>query len=353
MAIRVATAGQSDLRLSAQSTKRNFTTALTGGPFSGDVVGHWRAVFVRLPAGYGALNQRFAIMGWDSGAAGSFSTTQDWCIRIPGGQASTTPPTSLRLQVLDNSTAAAWTGSEGNIDTIPQFVSGTVYLVATGVSNVGTNASPVWRSWAAVCPVGGSPSTQVAATATSAGFLSGTTQRIFNQVFTRLSTVRTPPDVALEEVAYVTGDFPWDTANSRPHHDALQALAAAGSNSFLTYEGLLAAQNAGTLPYANCRQGKGRAEYRFTLRNLAQGLTNSGAIAGDLSEQGSIGGLADVASIAPHRSARPATSSSLAGARWPGPRAAPIRAAPPRWNGDGKASPPATRCRAWIGRRWM
>lgn len=299
MAIRVATAGQSDLRLASQQTKRSFTTALSTGPFSGDIVGHWRAFFVRLPTGYSSLNQRFAILGWDSAGTGSFSSTQDWVTRIPGGAVVTTPITALRLQLTDGSTAAAYSGSEGNIDTIPQFVSGTVCLVVTGVTNIGTNASPVWRSWAAICPVAGSPSSQVAATATTSGFLSGTTQRIFNQVFVRQSTVRTPADTALEEVAYVTGDFPWDTVSNRPHHAALQALAASGTNPFLTYEGLLAAQNAGSLPYGNCRQGKGRAEYRYTLRNLTTGLANTGAIAGDLTEQGTVGGLADVASIAP------------------------------------------------------
>ncbi|OYZ13956.1 MAG: hypothetical protein B7Y35_09045 [Sphingomonadales bacterium 28-64-96] len=277
-------------------TKRNFLTALSTGPFSGDVVGHWRAFFVRLPAGYGALNQRFAMLGWDFGDTGTFGTTQDWVTRIPGGASATAP---LRLQVQDNSTAAAWPGSEGVISSIPQFVVGTVYLVATGVCNTGTNASPVWRNFAAVCPVGGSASSQVGATASGASFLTGTTQRIFNQVFVRQGTIRTPQDVAMEEVVYVTGDFPWDTVNNRPHHDALQALAGAGGNPFLTYEGLIAAQNAGSLPYANCRQGKGRAEYRFTLRSLAAGLTNTGATAGILTEQGTPGGLADIASIAP------------------------------------------------------
>lgn len=299
MAIRVANVGQSDLRLSSQVTKRNFLIALSAGPFTGDVVGHWRAFLVRLPAGYSSLNQRFAMLGWDNANLGSFNTTQDWTMRIPGGQASSTPPTALRLQIVDTSIGTAWPGTEGNIDTIPQLVSGTVYLVAAGVTNNGTNASPVWRSWAAACPVGGSASSQVAATATASTFLTGTTQRIFNQVFTRLGTTRTPQDVALEEVVYVTGDFPWDTASNRPHHAALQALAASGTNPFLIYEGLIAAQNAGSLPYANCRQGKGRAEYRFTLRNLGSGLANTGAIAGDLTEQGTIGGLADVASIAP------------------------------------------------------
>ncbi len=301
MAIRVANVGQSDLRLSSQVTKRNFLTALSTGPFSGDVVGHWRAFFVRLPAGYAALNQRFAVLGWDFGETGTFGTTQDWVTRIPGGASATAP---LRLQVQDNSVAAAWPGSEGVINSIPQFVVDTVYLVVTGVTNSGTNASPVWRNFAAVCPVGGSASSQVGTTASGASFVTGTTQRIFNQVFVRQGSIRTPQDVAMEELVYVTGDFPWDTANNRPHPDALQALAGAGGNPFLTYEGLIAAQNAGTLPYSNLRtenggQGKGRAEYRFTLRSLTAGLTNTGATAGNLTEQGTPGGLADVASIAP------------------------------------------------------
>lgn len=296
MAIRVASVGQSDLRIAATQTKRNFITALNTSPFSGDVVGHWRAVFVRLPAGYATLNQRYAMMGWDSGGAGSYNTTQDWTVRLNGGANATVP---MRPQITDASVSQAWAGTEGNIGSVPQLVEGAVYLVVAGVANTGSNASPVWRNYAAICPAGGTASSQVAATATAAGFLTGTTQRIFHQVFTRAGSTRTPQDVALEEVVYVTGDFPWDTANNRPHHDALQALAASGTNPFLTYEGLIAAQNAGGLPYANCRQGKGRAEYRFTLRSLATGLANTGAITGNLSEQGTVGGLADVTPIAP------------------------------------------------------
>ncbi len=304
MAIRVANIGQSDLRLSSQVTKRNFLTALSTGPFSGDVVGHWRAFFVRLPAGYGALNQRFAMLGWDFGDTGTFGTTQDWVTRIPGGASATAP---LRLQVQDTSTAGAWAGTEGVISSIPQFVVNTVYLVITGVANIGTNASPVWRNFAAVCPVGGSASSQVGATASGAGFLTGTTQRIFNQVFVRQGSIRTPADVAMEEVVYVTGDFPWDTVNNRPHHAVIEALARASGGPVLTYETLIAGQSAGSLSasdYPNLRvenggQGKGRAEYRFTLRTLAAGLTNSGATAGNLTEQGTPGGLADIASIVP------------------------------------------------------
>ena len=265
---------------------------------SGDeaVVGHWRAFFVRLPAGYAALNQRFAMLGFDTGGLGSYNNGNDWVVRIPGGALSSPVGIRQRLQLTDGT---AWTSTESNIETIPQLAAGTVYLVVTGVANTGTNSTPVWRNFAAVCPVGGSAASQVGATATAATFLSATTMRVFHQLFPRTGSTRTPADVAMEETAYVTGDFPWDTTNNRPHHAALEALAASGGNPFLTYEALISAQNAGTLPYANCRPGKGRADFRFTLRNLAGGLTNSGTAGGTLAEDGTPGGLADVASIAP------------------------------------------------------
>lgn len=309
MAIQVQTAGQTDLRIASPQTKRNFATALTGGPFSSDVVGHWRAFFVRVPGGYTTLNQRFAMMGWDTGGTGSFASTQDWVIRIPGDTASVS---QRRLQLQDNSTSSAFAGTEGNLSAMPQFTispSLVPALVVMGVTNIGTNGSPIWRTWAAVCNVGGGViHTYVAPTVTAAGFITSVTQRIFHQVFVRQSTVRTPPEIAMEEVIYCTGDFPWDTVTNpssgatgvgRPHHDALLALAGGGSNPLLTYEDLISAQNAGTLPYADCRQGKGRAEYRFTLRNLTDGLVNSGAISGNLAEDGTPGGLSDVSSIAP------------------------------------------------------
>lgn len=298
MAIQVGTYQQTDLRLTSFTNKRNFNTALTGGPFSGDVVGHWRAFFVRLPSGYNLLNQRIVMAGADLNGAGSFNNGNDWTTRIPGGSLGTPTNIRQRLQLMD---ATAWTSLEGNITTISQIAIGTVYLVVTGVANTGSNASPVWRNFAAICPVGGTPESEVGATATTTTFLANTNQRIFEILLPRLTTVASPAGTTMEEVAYCTGDFPWDTANNRPHHDALAALA---TNGGLTYETMLAAQNAGTLGYANLRtenggNGKGRLEYRFTLRDLSAGLVNSGAIAGNLSEAGTPGGLTVVSQIAP------------------------------------------------------
>jgi hypothetical protein len=300
MAIQVVTQNQSDLRPAATVTKRNFNTALAAGPFSGDVVGHWRAFFVRLPAGHAASNQRHAIAGHDAAGTGVFTGGGDWVMRLAGGTFSTTA-IRQRPQVREASSAAsAWSGSEGDISSVPQLAVDTNAILLAGICNIGTNASPVWRNWAALCPVGGAAASQVGATATTAAYLVGTSQVLLGQLLGRISSVAPLAGTRLEDYAHANGDFPWDTANNRPHHAAIEALAASGANPFLTYEGLIAAQNAATLPYANCRQGKGELLYRYTLRNLGAGLANSGTAAnGNLAEQGTAGGLTDAASIVP------------------------------------------------------
>lgn len=302
MAIQVQTLNATDLRLATAYPKRNYATALSVGGAAGQVVGHWHGVWVRLPATY-AGSGRPALLGWDFGGAGAFNTTQDCVIRIPQDSFATTT-IRRRLQITYGSGSQAFAGTEGNISGIDQIGYGVPTLIIAGVSNIGTNAAPVWRNWAAICPSGGTPTSMVAATATAAAYVTGTTGRLFHQIFVRQGS-STIVGTALEEAVLVTGDFPWDTLNNRPHHAALQALAGAGANPFVDYAGLVAAQNAGTLPYPNLRteggaQGRGTIEFRFSLANLAAGLINQGAQAGqNLSESGAVGGLADVASIVP------------------------------------------------------
>lgn len=289
MAIQASVGGSNvaseDLRLAAPIIKRNYTTAIAVGGAAGQVVGHWRAVWVRLPASY-AGSGRPAIMGFDNGGTAGFNSTNDCVIRIP--QESFSNAAVRRRVQLGYSNAAGgqvYAGTEGDIGSISQFGYHTPTLLIDGVINIGSNASPVWRNFVAVCPAGGTPQSQVAATASASGWLNGTTGRLFHQIFCAQSTgtTRTPAGLALEHAALITGDFPWDTANNRPHWDAIRALAGSGGNPFLTYQGLVDGMNAGTLPYADLRSNgdavnprPGRAELTgyWTLRDFATGLAN-------------------------------------------------------------------------------
>ena len=205
---------------------------------------------------------------------------------------------------------SAWATGEGDLTGMAQLGYSSTALIIDGVINIGTNAAPVWRNFATVCLAGGTPETFVGATATAAAFLSATTIKLFHQVFAAQSTgtSRTPAGLALEHTALVLGDFPWDTVNGRPHHDAIRALAGSGANPFLNYQGLVTAQNAATLPYANLRteggaQGRGAVELWFSLSTLTAGLVNQGSItSSDLSittQASNPNPLETVASIAP------------------------------------------------------
>uniref|UniRef100_UPI0035629397 hypothetical protein n=1 Tax=Sandarakinorhabdus sp. TaxID=1916663 RepID=UPI0035629397 len=311
MAIQVATLGGADLRLASPVIKRNYTSAISVGGAAGQVVGHWRAFWVRLPATWAGAG-RPAIMGFDNGGTATFGSTNDTVVRVPQESFSTVS-VRRRIQLAYGNTVQLYATGEGDIGSISQLAYLTPTLVIDGVVNIGSNAAPVWRNFVAVCAAGGTVETYVAATASNATWLTGTTGRLFHQVFCAQSTgtTRTPVGTALEHTALVTGDFPWDSANARPHHDAIRALAASGANPFLNYQGLIDAQNAGSLPYANLRSngdaanprpGRGELSYWYTLKDFTTGLANAGTVAATPLTQNTLtdaAGLAAVAAIAP------------------------------------------------------
>jgi hypothetical protein len=310
MAIQVQTLGATDLRLAANINKANYSAGRSIGGQAGQIMGHWRAIIVRLPASGFSANAAFVMLGRDNGGNGNFSSGDDTTLRIGGDSASQganrlRPIARYRSSSIDAFAGTA--GAEGAAASIPQLaLAPGVHLIIEGISNIGSNASPVWRGWAAACQIGsGVPASHVAATAINPTWLAGTNGSLLRQIFAAAGTgnARTPVGVAIEQVALVQGDFPWDTANNRPHHDAVAALAGVGAGPFLTYEMLVAAQNGGALPYADCDQGLGNLDYWWTLRTLADGLANNGS-AGPASltqtNWNSLsGGLADLPDLAP------------------------------------------------------
>jgi hypothetical protein len=307
MAIQVQTVGATDLRLAAAVVKPNYGTGRSIGGVAGQVMGHWRAMFVRIPGSGFTLNGAYAMLGSDANNGGNFTAGDDTALRIFGtGSANALRP-SARYRSGSTEAFAGTAGAEGQFTGLTAMsATPNVWLVIEGVTNTGSNASPVWRGWGAVCRVSsGTPSSQVAATAIAASWIGSTTGALIRQIFAAAGTgsARTPVGVAVEQVALVAGDFPWDTANNRPHHDAIAALAGGGANPFHTYASLVAAQNAGTLPYANCDQGLGNLDYHWTLRTLAGGLTNSGsagtATLAQTDWNSLTGGLTNTSDIAP------------------------------------------------------
>jgi hypothetical protein len=312
MAVEVYEQNMADLRPAGTTTKRNFNTALATGPFSGDVCGHWRAFFITLPGYHITSNQRIALAGYDAAGTGTFAGGADWVMRIPGKTLGSPTNIRMRPQVREASGGtSAWAGTEGNITTVPEMLHSLVpvtYLYLMGVTNINTNASPTWRNWAAICPVGGTASSEVAATASAAAFISGTTQVLMSQLLGRISTVAPFKGTRMAQYAHANGDFPWDTVNNRPSHEVIQALARSSGSPTLTYETMIAGQNANSLSaidYPNLRvengaQGKGELLYRYTLADMSGGLTNTGSAAnGNLSLQGTAGGIIGVANIEP------------------------------------------------------
>ena len=303
MAIQVQTIGTTDLRLAADIIKTNYAAGRSIGGQAGRVMGHTRAMMVRLPAGGFSITGSYVMLGRDGGGNGNFNGSNDTALRIGGDSAGALArrPTA-RYRSASVEAYAGTAGAEGQFASLPAMgAAPTSWLLIEGVRNIGTNASPVWKGWSAICPIGsGSPSSAVAATNITAAWISGTTGALLRQIFSIFGTARSPVGLAIEQVVLMAGDFPWDTANDRPHHDAIAALAGVGGNPFLTYQTLVAAQNAGTLPYANCNQGLANLDYWWTLRTLADGLANSGtAGTAMLAQNPAAGGLADGGDIAP------------------------------------------------------
>lgn len=282
MSIRIQTLGATELRPANTVFKRDYRTAITVGGASGQVVGSYMAAWVKLPSPFTG-NQSFNLFGADTDANGLVNETNQSGLQI-GGPAASIGPLRMRWRVGTISV---------NNDGISQLAAGNAYLVLISpATNIGTNASPAWIQWIAFCAPGGTPETLVVAQNTT--LTNSAVQAIISNLFAAASTqsTRTPVGFELEHVAYIDGDFPWDTANNptagvtgsgRPHHAAIQALAGAGTNPFLDYAGLVAAQNAGTLPYANLRSngdtparpGRTAVSFWWKLPNLTT-LANAG-----------------------------------------------------------------------------
>lgn len=333
MAIRISTQGTTQLQLAAGVNKPDFTAARSIAGTSGQIMGYWMAYMVRL-SGDGAWtsNARRFLLGGSSNPGYAGIITENAAGTSEGANAVFLGPDSagtaaltggalrLRPRVIwrtgGNVNGLAFAYASGSVNE-PDFTgltqmtrgAGTAWLCLIGVTNTAAQGSaPVWRGWAANCLIGpgGVASSDVTTIAPSSNWLSntgGSTQTaLMRQIFHASGTGNdTPVGTVIEHVALCQGDFPWDTTNNRPHHHAIQALAGVTGVSPLTYASLVAAQNASTLPYANCRQGRGDLTHHWPLANLGS-LTSTGsatpAAFAAVNYSGS-GGLTDEAAIAP------------------------------------------------------
>lgn len=302
------TAGGDDLRLASNITKRNLSTAITVGGSAGQVAGFWQAMIVQFPAGW-ASNQAHGLMGFDSGQLGAYGGGNDSALMVFGDTFGTT---SLRLRPRSRYNGSG-ANSVPNLDAtgFAQLQRGVPMLLLMGIANTGSatayNATD-FRHFVAVCPINGGTVESLTQTPTAA-YLTNSGTTLLQQLITAQGTglARTPANFTFEHVAFVNGDFPWDTANGRPHHDAIAALAnGAGAPAALhTYETLVLAQNAGTLTYANLRSGRGNLDFWWKLTNKATGRVNSGSGAANTLAYGPTVGtstgatLADASTIAP------------------------------------------------------
>lgn len=313
MAVRLATVGARDLLLAAPLSKgRNWATAITIDG-AANQYGLWRGIFVQLPTAFDG-GQWTTVHGSDVAGFGNYNSGNDYYVSIG---------TDNNTDVGRRRRAMAAHGSGGLItvqiaDTVPQMALGATHLIVDGVSNTSAvPGSPVWVHWLAVCEVGTSnifwASAPVVATSQP---IVGTGGFIARQVFERFGTAtqRTLPGTIAEHLALAQGNFPWDTANNRPHFDAIAALAGGGAGPFHTYESLVAAQNAGTLGYANLLSSKSDLDYWWRLADLAAldnwtGAQSAGANAFATDPAGAQTDVVDHAAIAPAHWANPALAA--------------------------------------------
>ncbi|WP_353218327.1 hypothetical protein, partial [Sandarakinorhabdus sp.] len=284
MAIRVQTTGATDLRVTTDIVKRNLNTAITIAGTSGKVAGFWQAVFLQIPASGFNNGAALPLLAADGSGGGIFNGTNDHVFAVGGDNAANgTFRLKPRVHARSGGTAAfaATTQPFANLPALTRAAN--THLLLWGISNTGTDAAPVWQGWSAMCRVGGDASSEVIAAPITAGYLSAATGILLRQVFhgaTASTSTHTPAGTILQHAAHCDGDFPWDTANNRPHHAALLALAnGTGAGTLHTYASLVAAQNAGSLGYGNLR-GAAKADltHWWTLADLtAGGLANNGS----------------------------------------------------------------------------
>ena len=340
MAIRIAIQGATQLQLASPVLKPgDFTAGRSIGGLANLKAGYWLAFMLRLPAGTAwESNLRRFLLGGGSGTAyagiiteavsntstnigavwlgsdtdnvGTFNGALRLRPRVAwrhGANTSGYFPTGAALPSTSPTGPNEFTG-------LAPITRGTdAWLFVVGVQNIAAapvNDTPIWRIFAANCRMGpgGTVASQVPDyNPINTSWLPSTTAELMRQIFVAASTTitsNTPVDTTMAHVALVQGNFPWDSVNNRPHHDAIAALAGTGSNPFHTYESLVAAQNAGTLGYANLRSGRGDLTHHWTLADLTSaGLTSTGSappVAFAPTNYNSLsGGLAATASIAP------------------------------------------------------
>lgn len=319
---------RAQLQLAASVSKpADYTAARTIAGTAGQIMGGWEACLVFLSSSESAwtTNARRFLLGGASWAsyAGTISEnaaqTSEGSNAIfigpdgTGSAALTGGALQLRPRVMwrAGSGAPAFSYTAGSINendftNLALMTRGVAWLLLKGVTNTAAQGdTPVWRAWAALCRVGtGSATSDVTSIPPATSWLTNTTNvSLMRQIFQANGGGNdTPGGTVVEHVALVQGDFPWDTTNNRPHHAAVEALAGAGANPFLTYAGLVAAQNAGTLPYSNCRQGRGDITHHWTLASTTAGLTSTGSgTPATFVVTNSVGtaGLSDATTIAP------------------------------------------------------
>ena len=285
MAIQTRAAGLTDLRLGSGTgtaiTKAvTYTSNRTIGGVSA-LYGNWIAWFCRFPRSADG-NIDYVIAGSNGNTA--YTGASDSNYRIGGNNPSRGTGRLKAVINLRGNGGLAFTGTENiqtGLDQTPDGNSfrptGFPFLIVQGINYVSGTAT--WRSWTGMVDLTtGAVTSNVGATATSNAWLTGTNNTLLRQVLPSIGqSSDAPAGTIVEHMGLFNGNFPWDTANNRPHHDALAALAGFGSNPFLTYQGLIAAQNANTLPYSNLEMGKSEYDWHWSLSDLTTaGLNNLG-----------------------------------------------------------------------------
>lgn len=195
MSIQVQTVGLTDLRLGADIVKANYAAGRTIGGQAGRVMGHTRAVMVRLPVGFGA-SVSHVILGRDGNNSGNFNSTSDTVLRIGGNGAGALQfRPSVRYRNGSTNAYAGTNEAEGQYTALPAMTLAPArFLLLEGVRNTGTNSSPVWRGWSAICQLdSGTPASALAPTAINSAWISGTSGALMRQVFAAVGGSRPPP----------------------------------------------------------------------------------------------------------------------------------------------------------------
>jgi uncharacterized phiE125 gp8 family phage protein len=199
----------------------NYKQAMTGS-----TPGLTLGFMVRIPATGFNSNTTYRFGGYDANGDGAYSGGNEAYLTI-NADASARGAGRARPAFSSNAGGGNVTGSASSLNYFTngeQMIPGEGYLWLFSVRNIGSSGSPDWRVAWSGGRMGGTAAAQVMPQGTSFSSWLSTANPFFRQFFSDLNSWTTPSGSAVENLAVLWHDIPWDGPNDRPDLSVVQQL---------------------------------------------------------------------------------------------------------------------------------